>query len=63
MISQTFLSDVAALDYVWLIGILVLFFFWVVVLIWVIKDSTARSDSFAFQLFAVLVVILFTPLL
>ena len=60
---QTFLSAVSSLDYFRLVGMVVLFFFWIVALIWTVKDAAARSDRFAFQLFAVVIVIIFTPIL
>jgi hypothetical protein len=45
-----------------LIGGGILCFFWIVSLIWVIKDVNARSNKRGFQLFAVLVVLFLTPL-
>ncbi|MDR3168411.1 MAG: hypothetical protein LBU27_01235 [Candidatus Peribacteria bacterium] len=37
-------------------------FFWIVALIWVIKDSNARSEQLGFQFFAVIIVIVLTPI-
>ena len=48
---------------IWLWASLLLFFLWLIALIRVIKDSNARSSSFAFQLLSALLVIAFTPIL
>lgn len=60
---QNMIADLSALDYVWLSVVLLLFFFWIVALIWTVKDSAARSDSFWFQFFSILLVIVLTPFL
>ena len=39
-----------------------IFFIWICALIWVIKDSHARSSSFRFQLLSALLIIIFTPI-
>ena len=41
---------------------LIMFFFRFVALVWVIKDSNARSSSFGFQFLSALIIILFTPI-
>jgi len=44
-----------------------LFFFiaivWILVVIWVLRDSIARSNSWFYQFFSVLLVVLFTPII
>lgn len=40
-----------------------IFFLRFLVLIWVIKDSSARSSSFGFQFLSALIIILFTPII
>lgn len=42
---------------------IIIFLLRLAVLIWVVKDSSARSSSFWFQLLAVLLIIAFTPVL
>lgn len=45
----------------WFRTAIIIFLIWLAVLIWVIKDSNARSSSFWFQLLSVLLIIGFTP--
>ena len=45
----------------WFRTALVIFFLWLAVLIWTIKDASARSSSFWFQLLSVFLVVAFTP--
>ena len=40
---------------------LIIFFVWLSILIWVVKDANARSSSFWFQLLAVFLIVAFTP--
>jgi len=47
---------------IWMLLGGVIFFLWIVALIRVIKDSTARSNSFWFQFFALLCIIVLTPI-
>ena len=42
---------------------LVIFFIWFLILIWVIKDSSARSSSFGFQFLSALIIVLLTPII
>jgi hypothetical protein len=57
------LEDFTAWNDIWLLGGLLFFFFWIVALIWVIKDVNARSQNLGFQFLAVVMILLFTPLL
>jgi RNA polymerase subunit RPABC4/transcription elongation factor Spt4 len=36
-------------------------FFWIVAMIWVIKDSNARSDNLGFQFISILFILVLTP--
>lgn len=48
---------------VWFWVALLIFFFWILALVWTIKDSNARSYSFWFVFLSALCVILLTPIL
>jgi hypothetical protein len=61
-LREFFSGDFIAWNDVWLVGGLIFFFFWIVILIWVIKDVNARSQSFGFQLLAVVFILFLTPL-
>lgn len=43
-------------------GAIIIFLIRIAALIWVIKDSNARSSSFWFQLLSVIIILLFTPI-
>jgi RNA polymerase subunit RPABC4/transcription elongation factor Spt4 len=45
----------------WLLCCGVFCFFWIVALIWVIKDVNARTDSLGFQFLSILFILLLTP--
>jgi hypothetical protein len=47
----------------WFRSAIIIFLLRLAILIWVVKDASARSSSFWFQLLAVLLIIAFTPII
>ncbi|MBO4203796.1 hypothetical protein J5893_03120 [bacterium] len=45
----------------WTVGLIILCFFWLIALIWVVKDANARSENIAFQILAIVLVVVLTP--
>lgn len=60
--SSEWFLDTILTNSVWFRSAIVIFLLRLAILIWVVKDSSARSSSFWFQLLAVLLVIAFTPI-
>ncbi|MDR2541528.1 MAG: hypothetical protein LBD11_07420 [Candidatus Peribacteria bacterium] len=54
-------EQISGLTDIWLVVGGVFCFFWILALIWVIKDSNARSENLGFQFFAAVIVVILTP--